>query len=354
MAKKVTIQEIWNIDRIKAISFYKNCNKGSVQISDYYAQMLIDSLSDGSLSSNETDIVMNYSFMCRLLSNQNLPHLERLTRSLYESEGGILSVKSLKNFEDSFRDVQESKISIDEEEYAIYESKFRQFNYGTATHEDIIEHLDAGFFKHSKLTIKGSVDYICEIIIIPETKTLILENNNLEDISEIEIKCIEEDDFTTIESLYLNNNKLSEISKFLTEGIRQLDLSYNNFQMFTSENLPLSLRHLNLSFNPNLSNFNLRNITYLEYLDLSNTNISTLEHIPKVVSTLILNDCRNLKNVVLKLSFVNFFHSNLSFNLHLNKSNVDVLLGTGNTITVYNTNSQIFSSKNVNLNNILR
>lgn len=349
MAKKVTIQEIWSIDKIKAISFYKNSGKDSVKISDYYAQMLIDSLSDGSLSSNENDIVMDPSFIHRLLANANLPHLERLTRSLYEAEGGLLSLKSLRDLENTFEDKQDEKINSNENEYAIYESKFRFFDYGKSSEDEIIESYESGFFKYSKLTIKGSLEYIQSVPIIPETKTLVLENNNLNDVSEISFKCACEEDRTTIENLYLNNNNINDITSFLTEGIKHLDLSCNKIEEFGSRYLPLSIRHINLSFNLGLKSIILDDIIYLEYLDLSNTSIQILECVPKTVQNLILNNCEKLKEVYLESTFINFFSTNSKFRLNMEKSIIDVLLGDGNSIILLENCSQIFSTKNIKI-----
>ena len=311
MNEKLTIFDIWSIDSIKAISYYRQ--KG-IFTDDHYLTMILEAKDN--LTDEDRRIIEDTDFIRNLKKYRNISHQERLVLSLYESEGGILSKNNLAEMEE---EQSQKEYIFESSTYAVYESKFRYFDFLNSTEEEITEHIEKNFFKHSKLMLKGNREFIRNFVKMDGIKTLVLENNELTEISHLDLE------IDKLESLFLNNNRLTRINyDTLSDGLRLLDISYNNFSSFTYNCLPLSLRSLNLSFNP-LKIIDLEAMKYLEILDLSNTNISILENLPRVLRCLTVLNCEKLEAINLDNNYVMNFNTNNSFTIFMVNSYIDVL-----------------------------
>ena len=78
---------------------------------------------------------------------------------------------------------------------------------------------------------------------------------------------------TEVNNIYLNNNNIEIININKYDKLWTLDISNNNIRFISDLNLPLTIRHLNLS-NNNLTNLQgLDKYTKLKTLDLSYNNL---------------------------------------------------------------------------------
>lgn len=338
MEEKLNIFDVWAIDYHLAWNYYFKKHK---EPEDLYLTMILDSLN--SFSDRDKKIVSNKDFIRNLIKNRDLPHGERLVQSLYELEGGILSDENMEFYEQAMKI---PTYNFRENKYAVYESKFTFFDYLKATEEEIEEKKNAKFFNHCKLYLKGNTSFIEDYSQNEDkmngVETLILENNNLSD-------SLRNFNFSFIKNLYLNNNNLTQIDEnTLKEKLKHLDLSFNNFKNFTFYCLPLTIRSLNISNNP-LREINLIAIKFLEILDLSDTEIITLEKLPKTITTLNLNSCKKLKTVKLSDNYIVNFNTDANFMLNMYDSYIDVLTSKNNNIQVQIEYSSINETLNTNL-----
>jgi len=338
MQDKLTLVDLWAIERDSAYKYYFG---RKVKTDDIYLTMVYDSVN--CLSENDRKIAQNKDFIRLLIKNRNLPHGERLSQSLYELEGGILSDENMELFQE---EMKFEKFDFNKTNYVVYESKFTFFDYLNASEKEIQQKKNSNFFKHCTLYLKGQKEFLQNFTHDSEKMhgvfTLILENNNLSD-------NLLYFDLSFLENLYLNNNNLSEIhNDALKDKLKHLDISYNNFRNFSFYCLPLTIRSINLSNNP-LAHLDLRALKFLEILDLSNTELEILENLPKTITTLTLNNCNELKKIVMIENYIINLNSNVDFILQMYDSYIDVLTTTNNNVNAIFEYSYINTTNDTNL-----
>lgn len=325
MDKKITIHEIWSINKIKAISYYEGNENTITDPKDYvYVRLLLDALHQNSLVESEREIVTNPDFM-RKLRHSKLPHYERLTNALYLS-GNILSEMNLREIEDSFEDLDENVKVEKGWNSVVYTNKFKNFKFIASNIEEIEKYRKSKFFKNSKLTMRGDVNFLKQVKIEKGTKILVIEKSELDDLSNFSFmfdRNGEDYDTTELESIYLNNNNISNIDNSFKDGLRLIDLSNNNFEYFDSLCLPITLKTLNLSNNLRLESVNFKGFKYIELLDLSNTAIEVLDRLPLTVKKLVLIECENLKEIILEDNFVLEIKLSFDVTVYLHNSYVE-------------------------------
>lgn len=129
------------------------------------------------------------------------------------------------------------------------------------------------------------------------------------------------DNFIDCKSVNFSYNKITEI-KNISESTEELYIQNNKIE--TIKWLPRKLKELSVSYNPLKSiTFDLRDLKYLEFIDLSNTELYELPSLPRSIQEV---DICNTKITTLPTSIINtniciFRHTMNVDNLHASVRN---------------------------------
>ena len=358
----LSLHELWSIKKEKIDEFYSLNKKKYINHTSElpHVRMILDTYDDGTLIQSEREIVENQVFM-NLLRAQILPHNQRLTSALYNTDS-LLSRTNLSLTEAEFANVAKDKqIHMKQ-----HNSKQEHIDLFEETKVNLTEHQDYGMklcyikdgkwfdilkfisciegysLEELKIDIKkenykhdpklkqlkkliendffiGSIFHLrCnnhdfkhlsnKIPLIYGTKIIDFSDCKINDLDEFHFKCINETNSTTIETIILNNNRLINLNCHFYKGTTTLLLEKNPFIIFKmTSHFPHTIKRISLKECKLLSNIN---VTGLDFLNLSDTNIHELDetNISSPMENLIISGS---KTKILTLIGLTLFHFQL-------------------------------------------